>query len=115
MTRAIAVLTSGGDAPGMNTAVRAVVRVAAARGLRVLGALDGYDGLVDGRFRELTRSAGGRIRPIEDVDRAGMHGGTMLGSARCSRFRAPEGRAAAARALGDCEGIVVIGGDGSLT
>jgi 6-phosphofructokinase 1 len=99
----------------MNAAVRAIVKVAAARGVRVLGVLDGYDGLVDGRFRELTRTMGGRLRSAEDIDRAGSQGGTVLGSARSSRFRDPAGRTAAARALGDCAGLIVIGGDGSLT
>lgn len=112
---AIAVLTSGGDAPGMNAALRAITRVAASRGVRVLGALDGYDGLIDNRLRELTRLIGGRLRPIEEVDRAGSLGGTILGSARCLRFRQPEGRAAAARTLAEVQGLIVIGGDGSLT
>ena len=52
----LAVLTSGGDSPGMNAAIRAVVKLAASRGAHVLGSLDGYEGLIDGKFRELTRA-----------------------------------------------------------
>ena len=111
----IGVLTSGGDAPGMNAAVRAVVRVAAQKGLRVVGWLDGYDGLVDGRARELTRDTAAGPRPIDAVDEVLCRGGTFLGSARSTRFRTPDGRAAAARHLRGHEGLVVLGGDGSLT
>jgi 6-phosphofructokinase 1 len=110
----IGVLTSGGDAPGMNAAVRAVVRVAAQKGLHVVGWLDGYDGLVDGRARELTRDTAAGPRPIDAVDDVLCRGGTFLGSARSTRFRTHEGRAAAARHLRGHDGLVVLGGDGSL-
>ncbi len=64
--KTIAVLTSGGDSPGMNAAIRAVVKVAAARSFQVVGAEQGYDGLIDSRFRDLTRpaSTGGRLIPV---------------------------------------------------
>ncbi len=103
----IAVLTSGGDAPGMNPAIRAVVKVAADRGVRVLGVEQGYDGLIDGRMRELPLSW--------EIDAIGGYGGTVLGSARCARFRTPEGRAEAAARLEGLEGLIVVGGNGSLT
>lgn len=128
--KTIAVLTSGGDAPGMNAAVRAIAKVAAARGLRTLGVLDGYDGLIDGRFRELSRSVSGSAQAegqaqgeadaaalgvLPELDIAGGSGGTILGSARSSRFRTPEGRREAATRLAALDGLIVIGGDGSLT
>jgi 6-phosphofructokinase 1 len=112
--KSIAVLTSGGDAPGMNAAVRAVAKVAAARGVRVLGVEEGYDGLIDRRLRPLTIEVNGALRVDPTIDRASCVGGTVLGSARCARFRTPEGRAEAARSL-DGIGLIVIGGDGSLT
>lgn len=114
----IAVLTSGGDAPGMNAAIRSLVKVAASRGVRVLGVMEGYDGLIDGRFRELTVPAGGTPHGLAahtEVDLMGNEGGTMLGSARSARFRTPEGRAAAAANLAAVDGLLVIGGNGSLT
>lgn len=136
--KTIAVLTSGGDAPGMNAAVRAIAKVAAARGLRTLGVLDGYDGLIDGRFRELsqtlaqagaraasgapegegaagTSTVGSALGVLPELDIAGGSGGTVLGSARSSRFRTPEGRREAASRLANLDGLIVIGGDGSLT
>src|SRR2546425_3342096 len=98
----IAVLTSGGDAPGMNAALRAVVRVGVSRGLEVIGVRQGYSGLIEGQ-----------MQPLGPRDVAGIiHlGGTMLGSARCSEFRTPEGRDRARRALEQqrIEGLVVIG------
>ena len=60
----IAVLTSGGDSPGMNAALRAIAKLAAAQGLQVFGTLDGYDGLIDGHFRELTKVLSGDIDPF---------------------------------------------------
>lgn len=102
----LAVLTSGGDAPGMNAAVAAVTKLACALGWRVLGVNNGYDGLMAGDFQEL--------RPL-DVDGWWHRGGTFLGSARSERFRTPEGRAAAARSLEGTEALLVIGGNGSLT
>lgn len=101
----LAVLTSGGDAPGMNTAVATVVKVATARGLEVLGVERGYEGLIAGRLRTL--------RPA-DVDGWWHRGGTELGSARSAGFRTAAGRAAAAGHLAGIDGLVVIGGNGSL-
>lgn len=102
----VAVLTSGGDAPGMNAAIRAVVRTASARGIETVGVADGYAGLVDGRFRPLDNRAVGSII---------QRGGTMLGSARCPSFHTLE---AQRQALGHLEaagieGLIVIGGNGS--
>jgi 6-phosphofructokinase 1 len=106
----IAVFTSGGDAQGMNAAVRAVVRTALDRGLEVYAIYEGYQGLVDG---------GDRIRKLnwDSVGGILQRGGTVIGSARCEEFRAREGRLKAARNMIECgiEGLVVIGGDGSLT
>ena len=104
----IAVLTSGGDAPGMNAAIVAVVKTAAAAGWKVLGVEDGYDGLIESRWTELSTMS------VDDVSR---EGGTFLRSARSSRFRTKEGRERAADNLrgANCEVLVVIGGNGSLT
>lgn len=113
MTR-IAVLTSGGDAPGMNAAIRAVAKVGAGRGVEVAGVEGGYSGLIAGRFRQLTRVAGDRLLPERTVDRALGEGGTILGSSRSPEFLEEEGRTAAARALQGFDGLVVIGGNGSL-
>lgn len=113
MTR-IAVLTSGGDAPGMNAAIRAVVKVGAGRGIEVLGVEGGYDGLIENRIRPLTYSVGGRLMPERAVDLALGEGGTLLGSSRSAAFMGVEGRVEAARALADVDGLVVIGGNGSL-
>ncbi len=102
----IGVLTSGGDAPGMNTALRGVVRAAAAYGKTVVGVERGYQGLIDGA-----------LRPLGPRDMSGAinRGGTMLRSARCEAFMHAEGRATAARTLAEAgiEGLIVIGGDGS--
>ncbi|MFO0608663.1 MAG: 6-phosphofructokinase [Polyangiales bacterium] len=114
----IAVLTSGGDAPGMNAALRAMAKVAAARGVRVVGVQDGYDGLIDGATRELTVDAPGTpggLAVARELDLAGNEGGTVLGSARCARFRERAHRDAAAERLRGVDGLVVIGGNGSLT
>jgi 6-phosphofructokinase 1 len=103
----IAVVTSGGDAPGMNAAIRAVVRSADARGVQVYGVQRGYEGLIEGRLSYLS------ARRVSGV----LHlGGTMLGSARSDLFRSIEGRAHAIEHLQEqeIEGIVVIGGDGSF-
>lgn len=104
----IAVLTSGGDAPGMNAAIRAVVRTALEKGYEVFGVEHGYAGLIVGNFIPLgARDVGGIMQ----------HGGTMLGSARCPEFKTDEGRAKAIRELNqkEVEGLVVIGGNGSQT
>ncbi len=116
--RRIAVLTSGGDAPGMNAAVWAIIKLAAARGTHVVGVEGGYDGLVDGVFQDLTRALdGGGLAPVSGLDWLAGTGGTFLGSSRCPRFREPEGRARACARLSDADvdGLVVIGGNGSLT
>jgi len=104
----IAVLTSGGDAAGMNAAVRAVVRTGAARGLEVLGVRHGYAGLIAGDAAPLgVRDVGGIIQ----------RGGTVLGTGRCPEFTTEEGRAKALTHLGrlGVEGLVVVGGNGSQT
>lgn len=104
--RRIALLTSGGDAPGMNAAIRAVVRTAHFNGLQVVGAIGGFEGLVNGEFREL----GPR-----DVGNILQRGGTMLHSSRCPAFRTTDGRAAAKRnaVRKGIDALVVIGGNGS--
>ncbi len=103
----IGVLTSGGDAPGMNAAIRAVVRTATARGVEVMGVRRGYAGMIDGDFTKL----GPR-----DVANTVQRGGTFLMTARCKPFMTIEGRARAAQQLRGVgiEGLVVIGGDGSF-
>jgi 6-phosphofructokinase 1 len=113
--KTLAILTSGGDSPGMNACVRAVTKVAAARGLRVLGVREGYEGLIDGRFRELTSAEGSRWIVDPEVDACGAWGGTVLGSARSARFVTPEGRKAAAGHMAHVDGLIVVGGNGSLT
>jgi 6-phosphofructokinase 1 len=108
--RRIGVLTSGGDAPGMNAAIRAVTRVGLDRGMEVFGIAEGYEGLIAG---------GEMIRPLGWRDAGGIlgAGGTFLGTARSQAFRTAEGRRQAARHLIErgIEGLVVIGGDGSLS
>lgn len=115
--RKLAVLCSGGDSPGMNAAIRAVTKLAAAKGIPVIGVLDGYDGLIDGDFREITtHRSDGSVTVDAEVDAAGGLGGTFLGSARSARFREPAGRRAAFESMQreGIEGLVVIGGNGSL-
>lgn len=104
----IAVITSGGDAPGMNAALRAVVRAALSRGVAVTGFSHGYEGLVNNEARDMDSMSVGGI-----IDR----GGTILRTARSKSFMAHEGRERAHQVLlaNQCEGLVVIGGDGSLT
>ena len=106
----IAVFTSGGDAQGMNAAVRSVVRTALDRGVEVFAIYEGYQGMVDG---------GERIRKMnwDSVGGILQRGGTVIGTARCAEFRTREGRLVAAKNLikHGIEGLVVIGGDGSLT
>ncbi|GIM28206.1 ATP-dependent 6-phosphofructokinase [Clostridium polyendosporum] len=104
----IAVLTSGGDAPGMNAAVRAVVRMALHNGLEVMGVKRGYAGLISGELFKMDRSS------VSDI----IHrGGTILRTARCEEFRTEEGRKKAANILKayGVDALVVIGGDGSFT
>lgn len=104
--RKIGVLTSGGDAPGMNAAIRAVVRSGITAGLEVYGIFDGYDGLVNDRIRKLERG---------DVSDIIIKGGTILGSARLPSFKQESVREIAVNNLKKygIEGLVVIGGDGS--
>lgn len=116
--KTLAVLTSGGDSPGMNSAIRAVVKVAASRGVKVVGVIDGYDGLIDGAFRDLTMPVHGApsgLAAAPDLDLHGNDGGTLLGTARSMRFMTPEGRATAAERARGIDGLIVIGGNGSLT
>lgn len=104
----IAVLTSGGDAPGMNAAIRAATRMAVERGVEVVGVRQGYAGLMRGDFRRLT---------ARDVAGIIELGGTMLESQRCPEFKTPQGQDQAAVALqkAGIDGVIVIGGDGSQT
>lgn len=103
----IAVFTSGGDAPGMNACLRAVVRTAVARDLQIVGIRRGYSGMIDGDFVDLD----GR-----SVSNVMQMGGTVLKSARSPAFRTPEGREQAASQLRDAriEALVAIGGDGTF-
>ena len=110
----IAILTSGGDAPGMNAAIRAITKVGAGRGVAVHGVEGGYEGLITGRIRPLTHDVDGQLIPERAIDLALGQGGTILGSSRSEAFRTHEGRAAAATALDGFDGLVVIGGDGTL-
>ncbi len=114
----IAVLTSGGDAPGMNAAIQSVTKVGAIRGYDVVGVERGYDGLIDGDVIPLTRreESGAIVFPAADVEGIGGLGGTVLGSARCPRFFDPAHRAKAVENLRDwdCIGLVVVGGNGSI-
>jgi 6-phosphofructokinase 1 len=106
--KAIAVLTSGGDAPGMNAAIRAVVRAAIDRGWEVVGVRHGFTGLIAGTLIPLgARDVGGIVQL----------GGTFLGSARCPEFHEEAGRTKALRCLGQrgIDALVVIGGNGSQT
>jgi len=102
----IAVLTSGGDAPGMNAAIRAIVRIGIETGCEVIGIRNGYAGLIAGNFVSL----GAR-----DVSGIIQRGGTILGSARCPEFETEEGRKKALWMLQEdnIEGLIVIGGNGS--
>lgn len=106
-TKTIAVLTSGGDAPGMNAALRAVVRTAISYGMHVYGVRRGYNGLLNGDMIEMN------LRSVSDIIH---HGGTALYTARSPEFNTPAGVQKAAdkcRAMG-IDGVVVIGGDGSF-
>lgn len=114
MTR-IAILTSGGDAPGMNTALRAATLIAAQQRVEVVGIERGYEGLLTRAWRPLTRSVEGQLAPSTEIDASGHLGGSVLGSARCKAFYQPEGRARASAALREFDGLIVIGGNGSLT
>ncbi|WP_262122515.1 6-phosphofructokinase [Anaerococcus sp. Marseille-Q5996] len=103
----IGILTSGGDAPGMNSAIRAAVRTALNNGMRIKGIRNGYDGLMKGDIYEMNVSS------VADI----IHkGGTILGTARSTEFTNEEGQKKAAQILSDygIEGLIVIGGDGSF-
>ena len=104
----IGVLTSGGDAPGMNAAIRAVVRTAIFNGCEAYGIFGGYQGLIEGDIKRLKSN---------DVSNIIQRGGTILKSARSMEFRTPEGRTKAAQMLAEhkIDALVVIGGDGSFT
>lgn len=105
--KSIAVLTSGGDAPGMNAAVRAVVRTGINFGMKVYGVMRGYNGLVGGDLKEMN------MRSVSDIM---QHGGTALFTARSPEFNTPEGVKKAADVCREkgIDGVVVIGGDGSF-
>src|SRR5262249_57471645 len=105
--RRIGVLTSGGDAPGMNAAIRAVVRHALGQKLEVIGVRRGYAGLLAGELQPLTRAGVANIL---------QRGGTILGTSRSEEFRTPEGRARAAGVLRGAavEGLGGIGGGGTV-
>ena len=103
----IGVLTSGGDAPGMNAAIRAVVRTALRRGIEVVGVYRGYSGLISGDVKNLE---------VRDVSNTINKGGTILYSDRCDEMKTPEGLA---KAVANChkmgiEGLICIGGDGTF-
>jgi len=103
----IGVLTSGGDAPGMNAAIRAVVRTATSNNARVLGIMNGYEGLLNGEFRPMgARDVGGILQ----------RGGTILQTRRSERFKEIKGQREAIRRMNaaQIDGLIVIGGDGSL-
>ncbi|MBR1670538.1 MAG: 6-phosphofructokinase [Butyrivibrio sp.] len=104
--KTIGVLTSGGDAPGMNAAIRAVVRKSLANGLKVKGIKKGYQGLLNEEIIDMDR------RSVADII---QRGGTILGTARCMEFTTPEGQAKGAEMCRKhgIDGMVVIGGDGS--
>ncbi|EHR35705.1 6-phosphofructokinase [Helcococcus kunzii ATCC 51366] len=105
--KTIGILTSGGDAPGMNAAIRAIARTAFANGLRVKGIRNGFDGLIKGDIYEMNVSS------VADI----VHkGGTILGSARSKEFMTKEGQDKAIEVISSygIDGIVVLGGDGSF-
>jgi len=105
--KTIGIVTTGGDAPGMNAAIRAVTRIACAKGLQVLGFKRGWEGLLTNKCQKLTpRSVGGIIQL----------GGTMLHTVRCTEFKKEENLEKAAQNLAKnkVKGLVVIGGDGSF-
>lgn len=105
--KAIAVLTSGGDAPGMNAGIRATVRTALTSGLSVFGVKRGYQGLIEDDLFPMSST---------DVSNILQRGGTILHSARSDEFRTPEGRSKAAENLlrRNIDGLIVFGGDGSF-
>lgn len=107
MAKTIGIVTSGGDAPGMNAAIRAVTRIGHAKGYQVLGFMRGWDGLLNNNFKRLSpRSVGGIIQ----------QGGTILHTLRCPSFEQEGGteKGAETLAINDIDGLVIIGGDGSF-
>ncbi len=106
--KTIGVLTSGGDAPGMNAAVRAVTRAAIANNIRVKAIFRGYKGLMDDEVQEFT---------TQDVSGIIQRGGTILKSARSEEFKTPEGRKRAYETIKkeQIDALIVIGGDGTFT
>lgn len=106
--KCIGILTSGGDAPGMNAAIRAVTRAAIYNGLQVKGIYRGYKGLVTGEIKEFKS---------QNVSNIIQLGGTILKTARCKEFTTPEGRQLAYDNMKreGIDALVIIGGDGSLT
>ena len=102
----IAIVTSGGDAPGMNAAIRALTRLAISNGLEVLGFIRGWEGILENNYVELDSRAVGGILHL---------GGTILKTTRCKEFRTEDGLRKAAENLmeDDVDGLIVIGGDGS--
>jgi 6-phosphofructokinase 1 len=107
MTLTVGVLTSGGDAPGMNAAIRSVVRMGAHRGCRLLGFHRGFEGVIRGDFETL------EPRSVSNIL---QRGGTILKTARSEAFKTEEGRACARQVLDECgvNALVIIGGDGSF-
>lgn len=103
----IGILTSGGDAPGMNAAIRAITKAAMHYGIEAVGIRDGFEGLMNGRFINMKYT---------DVDNIIQRGGTILGSARCPEFKDPEARKSAVAHVKEAgiDGLIVIGGDGSF-
>jgi len=106
--KTVGVLTSGGDAPGMNAAIRAVTRAAIVHGIRVKAIYRGYKGLIDGDVAEFT---------TQDVSGIIQRGGTILKSARCEEFKTEEGRRQAYETIKreEIDALIVIGGDGTFT
>ena len=106
--KCIGILTSGGDAPGMNAAIRAITRSAIFNGLKVKGIYRGYKGLITGEIKEFK---------TENVSNIIQLGGTILKTARCQEFKTPEGRQIAYETMKKegIDALIVIGGDGSLT
>ena len=105
--KTIGVLTSGGDAPGMNAAIRAVVRRGLSKGIKMKGILKGYNGLLNEEIIDMT---------AVDVSDTIQKGGTILYTARCAEFRTEEGQKRGAEICRKhgIDGLVVIGGDGSF-
>lgn len=107
MIKRIGVLTSGGDAPGMNSAIRAIVRFGISKGIEIIGIERGYQGLIEGEFKVLSR---------DDVSEIVQKGGTILRTARSEEFKEEEGQKEAIENIEKhgIDGLIVIGGEGSL-